>query len=50
MYILYVEVMFSVLQLVVIGGFQCAKPGHTTYFRKIRSDARPRQKKRTCPG
>jgi len=33
--------MFHVnFQELVIGGFQCAKPGHTPDFRKTRPDAR----------
>jgi len=44
--------MFSVdfLELVVIGGFQCAKPRHTPDFLKTCPNARTGSKKRTCPG
>jgi len=38
------------LELVVIGGFQCAKSGHTRDFRKTRPDAHRGQKSEPSPG
>ena len=44
--------MFSVdfSKLVVIGRFQCAKPGHTPDFRKTRPDARTGAEKEDVSG